>query len=66
MSEGLSAALAGVFRTCPVTNLKVHRDAENLIKVNAVVAVVFFLVGVSAAILLVLTRWQVVHLLPAD
>lgn len=60
------SALSAVFRTCPVTGLKVHRDAENLIKVNAVMAVVFFLVGVVAAILLVLTRWQVVHLLPAD
>ncbi|MBI3993697.1 MAG: cbb3-type cytochrome c oxidase subunit I, partial [Candidatus Lambdaproteobacteria bacterium] len=55
-----------MFRTCPVTTLKIHRSAETLIKVNAVVAVVAFLIGVSAAILLVLTRWQVVHLLPAD
>jgi cytochrome c oxidase subunit I len=54
------------FRTCPVTSLQVHRDAENLIRANAVLAVVSLLVGVIAAILLVLTRWQVVHLLPAD
>jgi cytochrome c oxidase subunit 1 len=61
-----AAALAGLFRTCPVTNLKVHRPAENLIKINAVVAIVAFLVGVIAAILIVLTRWQAVHLLPAE
>jgi cytochrome c oxidase subunit 1 len=63
MSNGVAAAL---FRTCPVTNLRVHRDAEALIKVNAVVAIVAFLVGVIAAILIVLTRWQAVHLLPAE
>lgn len=54
------------FRTCPVTGLKVDKNAENLIKVNAVVAIVCLLVGVLAAIGLILTRWQAVHLLPAD
>lgn len=51
------------FRTCRVTGLKIHKDAEMLIKVNAVTAVVFFLIGVLAAIGLALTRWQAVHLL---
>jgi cytochrome c oxidase subunit 1 len=55
-----------VFRRCPVTGLNVNRDAENLIKVNAVVAVVAFLLGTVAAILLALTRWQAVHLLSAE
>lgn len=54
------------FRTCPVTGLKVNKDAENLVKANAVLAVVCLLVGALAAIGLVLTRWQAVHLLPAD
>lgn len=54
-----------LFRICPATGLKIHRDAERLIKVNAVTAVVFFLVGVLAAIGLALTRWQAVHLLSA-
>ncbi|MCC7440787.1 MAG: cbb3-type cytochrome c oxidase subunit I [Bdellovibrionales bacterium] len=58
-------ALKAIFRKCPVTGLKVDRTAENLIKFNAVVAVVCLLVGVLAAIGLVLTRWQAVHLLPA-
>lgn len=56
----------GAFRTCPVTGLKVDKNAEDLIKVNAVVAVVNLLIGVIAAIGLVLTRWQAVHLLPPD
>ncbi len=52
-------------RTCDVTGRVIHRSAENLIKANAVVAVVALLVGITAALLLVLTRWQAVHLLPA-
>lgn len=62
-----NASIAQVlFRNCPVTGLKIDRQAELLIKVNAVVAIVTFLVGVIAALLLALTRWQAVHLLPAD
>lgn len=54
------------FRTCPDTGLKVHNSAEALIKANAVVAVVFLLVGGFFGLLVALTRWQAVHLLPAD
>ena len=54
------------FRTCSITGLKVHSGAELLVKVNAVVAVVCFLIGVCAAIGLVLTRWQTIHLLDAQ
>ena len=50
-------------RVCPVTNLIVNRDSERLVKWNAVTGIVFFLVGVVAALLLALTRWQAVHLL---
>lgn len=60
-----SAALSG-FRICPATGRTIHQKAESLIKVNAVVAVVALLVGAIAALLLVLTRWQAVHLLPAE
>src|SRR5512138_3222737 len=52
-------------RTCEVTGLAVEWQAETLIKVNAVVAVVCFLVGIVAAFGIVMTRWQAVHLLPA-
>ncbi|MFQ5537937.1 MAG: cbb3-type cytochrome c oxidase subunit I [Gemmatimonadota bacterium] len=55
----------GAFRTCPTTGLKVHRDADALIKANAVVATVALLIGGIAAVLVLLTRWQAVHLLPA-
>ncbi len=55
--------MAEQFRTCPTTGLKVHLPAETLIKVNAVAAVVCLLVGGLAALLILLTRWPVVHLL---
>lgn len=53
------------FRTCPATGLQVDRASDALVKVNAVVAVVALLVGAVAAVLLVLTRWQAIHLLSA-
>ena len=59
-------AIAAVFRTCPDTGLKVHSHAENLIKANAVVAVIFLAVGGFFGLLVALTRWPAVHLLPAD
>ena len=66
MTDKMIEGLAARFRNCPVTGLKIDKDAETLIKLNAVVAVVMLLVGATAALLLVLTRWQAVHLLPAD
>lgn len=56
-------SLATRFRTCPITGLKVDKKAEMLVKVNAVVAIVCLLAGVIAALGLVLTRWQAIHLL---
>lgn len=66
MASEVIAAMAARIRACPVTGLRIDRSAEWLIKVNAVVAIVCFLVGVVAAFGLVLTRWQAVHLLPVD
>ncbi len=60
-----TTAPAGEFRTCPTTGLKVHKAADALIKANAVVATVALLIGGIAAILVLLTRWQAVHLLDA-
>jgi cytochrome c oxidase subunit 1 len=57
---------AGAVRTCDTTGLKVCSAAERFIKLNATSAVVFLLVGGVAAILLGLTRWPAVHLLPAE
>ncbi len=54
------------FRICPTTGLKVHLPAERLIKANAVAAVVFLAVGGFFGLLVALTRWPAVHLLPAD
>jgi len=54
------------FRTCPVTSLRVHAQADALIKANAVAATVALLIGGVAAVLVLLTRWQVVHLLGAE
>lgn len=55
-----------VFRTCGLTGLKIHDGAEKLIKANAVVAIVVLAVGGLMGLLVVLTRWPSVHLLPAD
>jgi cytochrome c oxidase subunit 1 len=46
-----------------VTGLKLHAPAERLIKANAVAATVALLIGGISAILILLTRWQAVHLL---
>jgi cytochrome c oxidase subunit 1 len=59
-------ASAELFRTCPRTGLQYHKSAESLIKWNAVVAVVWLLVGGLLAVLILLTRWQAVHLLGAE
>jgi len=54
------------FRTCPDTGLLFHKPAEKLMKLNAVAAVVFLLVGGIMGLGVGLTRWPAVHLLPAD
>ncbi|MTI89068.1 MAG: cytochrome C oxidase subunit I [Balneolaceae bacterium] len=51
------------FRTCETTGLKVFLNAQFFVRANAVLAVVFLLVGAIAAIGLALTRWTAVHLL---
>jgi len=51
------------FRTCPSSGLVFHEPAEKLMRWNAVVAVVFLLIGGILAIGVMLTRWQAVHLL---
>ena len=59
-------AVNRMFRTCPSTGLVYHEPAEKLIKWNAVAGVVSLLVGGVLALLVTLTRWPAVHLLPAD
>jgi cytochrome c oxidase subunit 1 len=54
------------FRTCQYTGLKVDLAAQRLIIANAVAAVVFLAVGGLMGLLVALTRWPAVHLLPSD
>src|SRR5512142_2332037 len=54
------------FRTDPATGLVYHEPAEMLMKANAVAGVVCLLLGGILALLVTLTRWPAVHLLPAD
>lgn len=54
------------YRTCPTTGLRVDRNAEKLIKANAVAAIVFLAIGGLFGLLVALTRWPAVHFLPAD
>jgi len=69
IDSGLAAAVgskAGDFRICQYTGLKVDVGAQRLIIVNAVAAVVFLAVGGVMGLLVALTRWPAVHLLPAE
>ncbi|MEK6589285.1 MAG: cbb3-type cytochrome c oxidase subunit I [Nitrospinota bacterium] len=52
------------YRTCPITGKKVFKTTQNLMWANAVTAVVFILIGGIMALLVGLTRWPAVHLLP--
>jgi cytochrome c oxidase subunit 1 len=54
------------FRVCPDSGFYFDKSAESLMKVNAVAGVVALLVAGILALGVVLTRWQEVHLLPAD
>ncbi len=54
------------FRLCPDSGLFFDRNAESLMKANAVAAAVSLLVAGLLALGVALTRWPAVHLLPAD
>ena len=59
-------AVAAVQRRCQVTGLLVDRSAERQIMAFAVTAVVYLAIGGILALLITLTRWQAVHLLPYE
>ncbi len=61
-----AATVTGRFRTCQSTGRQIDLGAEQLVKAHAVASVVALLIGAVAAVLIVLTRWQAVHLLPAE
>jgi len=54
------------FRICPESGLQFHKPSEWLMRTHAVFAVVILLFGGITALLVTLTRWPAVHLLPAD
>jgi len=54
------------YRVCPDTGLKVYSSTEKLIKANAIAAVVFLAIGGLFGLMVALTRWPAVHLLPAE
>ena len=54
------------YRTCQYTGLKVDAAAQALIKANAVAAIVFLAIGGLMGLLVALTRWPAVHLLPVE
>ena len=58
--------MSTTYRTCPRSGLQFELQAERLMLVNAVAAVVFLLVGGILAVGVVLTRWPAVHWLSAD
>jgi cytochrome c oxidase subunit 1 len=64
--EGALAWPEEKYRVCGDTGLRVYAKAETLIKVNAVAAVLFLAVGGLFGLLVALTRWPAVHILPAD
>ncbi len=53
------------FRVCPDSGFYFDRDAESLMKANAVAGAVFLLIAGILGLGVILTRWQEVHLLPA-
>ena len=59
-------AANSMFRIDQDTGLQFHKPAETLMKLNAVAGVVSLLVGGILALLVTLTRWPAVRLLPPD
>ena len=70
MTIGITTAPPAVrtadYRVCRYTGLKVDIAAQQLIKANAVAAVVFLAIGGLMGLLVALTRWPAVHLLSAE
>jgi cytochrome c oxidase subunit 1 len=55
------------FRECSVTGLNIHRSAENQVKLFGLTAVISLVVGGALAVLVALTRWELIGLLgPSD
>ncbi len=61
-----AAGYQAEYRTCRFSGLRIEKNAETLIKVNAVAAVIFLAVGGLMGLLVALTRWPAIQLLPAE
>jgi cytochrome c oxidase subunit I len=55
-----------LYRTCPETGLVWHKSAEQLIKANAIAAVIFLAVGGTLGLFVALTRWPALQILDAQ
>ncbi|MBN8956687.1 MAG: cbb3-type cytochrome c oxidase subunit I [Rhizobiales bacterium] len=67
--DGMASTIrdkTATFRLCQYTGLKVDVAAQRLIIANAVAAVVFLAIGGVMGLMVALTRWPAVHLLPAE
>ncbi|MFC3088314.1 cbb3-type cytochrome c oxidase subunit I [Tabrizicola soli] len=63
----LNGTRAGTsWRACRFSGLRIESSAEALIKVNAVAAVLFLALGGLMGLMVALTRWPAVQLLPAE
>jgi len=51
------------YRDCSVTGLRIHRSAEEMVKLFGLTAILALLIGGVFAILVALTRWELVGLL---
>lgn len=61
-----NAPLSEFFRTCRVTGFAVFTPVQKLITVQAVFAVLYLALGGTLALLIGLTRWEAVSLLPPE
>lgn len=69
IDHGAASAAPGIyakFRTCRFSGLRIEANAEVLIKANAVAAVLFLALGGLMGLLVALTRWPAVQILPAE
>ena len=53
-------------RTCDITGLQIEKNSETMIKLNIATAIIFFAIGGAAGLLVLLTRWPAIHLLPVE
>jgi len=60
------AGVAASWRTCRFSGLRIEANAEILIKANAVAAVLFLALGGLMGLMVALTRWPAVQLLPSE